>query len=271
MESGIKSKIKPILLISASDSSAAAGIQNDIRVLDDLGVPGRCAVTALTVQGDGGAGSINPADPAIILDSISTALSDAPGIGAVKVGLLGDEITAEILADPLDKIRGMGIPVVVDPVLKSSPGSILSSGDTAGAILGKILPHSAVVTPNGEELAVLGAAAGADSDDEENLVLEIMGTGTGAVLVTGGDTGQGKCVDKLYETGAGMTIFMHPRIGSSSPRGTGCTLSTAIAAHLGAGMALPDAVKLSIDYVADRIRRSAVVGNQLLLFPGRNP
>src|SRR5680860_667447 len=88
---------KPILLISASDSSAAAGMQVDLRVVQDLGATARCAVTAVTVQGNAGAISINPVDPAVIVDSINTALADAPGIGAVKVGLLGDEMTADIL------------------------------------------------------------------------------------------------------------------------------------------------------------------------------
>lgn len=271
MENGINAEIKPVLLISASDSSAAAGMQVDLRVLSELGIPARCALTALTIQGDVGARSINPAAPEVIMASIETALSDAPGIGAVKVGLLGDVATAEALSKPLSRIKSSGVPIVVDPVMKSTPGSTLSTQDPTGAILESVLPWAALATPNRDELLALCTALGKGEGDEDSKAARLMETGVGAVLVTGGDTTEDHCLDTLYEAGGSSTRFDHPRIGDRAPRGTGCALSTAVAAHLGQGLSLAESVGRSIDYVTGRIGRASMVGNQLLLFPGRRP
>jgi len=261
--------LKPILLISASDSSAAAGMQMDLRVLNDLGVGARCAITAVTVQGDGGAKGINPVDPGIILASINTALADHPGIGAVKVGLLGDVLTAQILEDPLSMIKALDIPIVVDPVMKSTTGSALSTGETVEAILEKILPRATLLTPNRDELAALGRLTGVEGGDEAKIVGKLRDKGAHAILVTGGDTDDDQCVDVLYETGGETTAIRHPRIGERTPRGTGCALSTSIAVHLGRGLSMAESVERSIEYVTVLIENAFMVGNQLLLLPGK--
>lgn len=260
---------KPVLLISASDSSASAGMQVDLRVLNDLGAPARCALTAVTVQGDGGAKSINPVDPGIIIDSINSALSDSPGIGAVKVGLLGNAPTAQALGNFLSRIRTSGVPIVVDPVMRSTPGSVLSTEDTAATILEKILPWVTLLTPNRDELEALSIVNIAGDSDEAVKVQQLMGSGSAGILVTGGDTSEEQCKDILYEADGTATDFLHPRIGERSPRGTGCALSTAIAVHLGRGKPVGEAVGLSIEYVTGLIEKAVVVGDQLLLFPGK--
>jgi hydroxymethylpyrimidine/phosphomethylpyrimidine kinase len=259
---------KPVLLISASDSSAAAGMQVDLRVLDDLGAPARCSLTAVTVQGDTGAKSINPVAPDLLRESISTALSDLPGIGAVKVGLLGESSIAAALEDLLSGIKGSDIPIVVDPVMRSTPGSVLSSEDTAAVILEKILPWTSLLTPNRDELEALSSLVCVNPGDEASRVGQLMKHRTGAILVTGGDTEDDQCVDILYEANGTKTVFEHPRIGDKAPRGTGCALSTAIAVHLGRSATMVEAVGQSIGYVTGLIERAGVVGNQLLLFPG---
>jgi len=261
---------KPVLLISASDSSSSAGMQVDLRVLDDLGVPARCALTAQTVQGDGGARSINPAAPEVILASIETALSDAPGIGAVKVGLLGNVRTARTLEKPLALIKESGIPIVIDPVMRSTPGSALSIENTAESLLGKVLPWATLVTPNRDELQALCGAPGEGETDEGLRADMLMESGAQAVLVTGGDTTEDHCLDILYESGGSSSEFPHPRIGKRAPRGTGCALSSAVAAHLGQGLSMGESIRRSIDYVTGRIAAAAMVGNQLLLFPGKS-
>jgi len=262
---------KPVLLISASDSSAAAGMQVDLRVLNDLGAPARCAITAVTVQGDDGARSIHPMDPVIILESINTALSDSPGIGAVKVGLLGNGFTAEALDGPLSELHGSGIPVVVDPVMRSTPGSALSTADTAGAILEKVLPWATLLTPNRDEFEALSVLIGTVDSDEAIKVQRLLEFGAGGILVTGGDTNEEQCTDILYEKGGTVTEFQHPRIGVRAPRGTGCAFSTAIAVYLGRGLPVSEAVRQSKEYVTGLIERAALVGDQLLLFPGKRP
>jgi len=243
-------------------------MQVDLRVLNDLGAPARCAITAVTVQGDGGVGSINPVEPGLLVDSINTALSDPPGIGAVKVGLLGDGPTAEALGNSLSRIKASGIPIVVDPVLRSTPGSALSTKGTAGAILEKVLPWTTLFTPNRDELETLSILIDAGDCDEITRVKRLRETaGAGGFLVTGGDTDQDLCTDVLYEENGTTTDFQHPRIGDRAPRGTGCALSTAIAVYLGCGMLLGEAVERSIEYVTGLIERAEMVGNQLLLFP----
>jgi len=262
---------KPVLLISASDSSASAGMQVDLRVLNDLGAPARCAITAVTVQGDKGARSINPVAPDLIIDSINTALSDPPGIGAVKVGLLGDGPTAKALDKPLSQIKSAGIPIVVDPVMRSTPGSDLSTEDTAAAILEWVLPWTTLFTPNRDELNALSTLIDELDSDEAEKASRLMGSGADGILVTGGDTDEDQCMDILYEAVGKATDFRHPRIGERAPRGTGCALSTAIAAYLGRGIPVSEAVGRSIEYVTGLIERAAMVGDQLLLFPGKGP
>jgi hydroxymethylpyrimidine/phosphomethylpyrimidine kinase len=269
MESGIDAEIKPVLLISASDSSAAAGMQVDLRVLTDLGAPARCAITAVTVQGDGGARSINPVAPDLIIDSINTALSDPPGIGSVKVGLLGDGLTAEILEDPLAVMKALDIPIVIDPVMRSTPGSDLSTEDTAAAVLEWVLPWATLLTPNRDEFHTLSTLIDTGDCEEAEKARRLMGSGANGILITGGDTDEDQCMDILYEAVGTTTDFRHPRIGERAPRGTGCALSTAIAVHLGIGIPVGEAVRRSIEYVTGLIEQAAMVGDQLLLFPGK--
>jgi hydroxymethylpyrimidine/phosphomethylpyrimidine kinase len=259
---------KPVLLISASDSSASAGMQVDLRVLQDLGNTARCAITAVTVQGNAGAISINPVDPNVILESINTALADAPGIGAVKIGLLGDEITADILEEPLTMINALDIPVVLDPVMRSTPGSALSTTATARAVVEKILPYTTLLTPNRDELHEFSILTGSADQEEAGKVRRIMESGVKAVLITGGDTDEDQCLDVLYGSDGKTTEFRHPRIGNKAPRGTGCALSTTIAVHLSRGRSMVEAVGWSVDYVTGLIEQAVAVGEQLLLLPG---
>lgn len=262
---------KPVLLISASDSSAAAGMQVDLRVLDDLGVPARCAITAVTVQGDGGARSINPVAPEILLEAVDTALTDQPGIGAVKIGLLGDERTVRILDGPLAAMKSRKIPIIVDPVMRSTPGSPLTTGDAAAAILEIVLPRATLLTPNHDEMGAIGDLTGAGDQDVAGKAVRILERGVAGILVTGGDTGEAVCTDALYEQGGAHTVFRHPKIGVKAPRGTGCALSTAIAVQMARGLPMRAAVERAIDYVTGLIGRAAAVGDQLLLFPGKKP
>ena len=263
MESGIETETRPILLISASDSSASAGMQVDLRVIQDLGALARCTLTAVTVQGNCGAISINPVDPAVIVDSINSALADAPGIGAVKVGLLGDEMTADILEEPLSTINALGIPVILDPVMRSTPGSALSTTATARTVLEKILPYTTLFTPNRNELHEFSILKGSTEQEEAGKVRSVMESGVGAVLVTGGDTDEDQCHDVLYGSDGKTTEFRHPRIGDKAPRGTGCALSTAISVHLSHGKSIVEAVGWSIDYVTGLIEQAVTVGEQL--------
>ena len=261
--------LKPVLVISASDSSGAAGMQVDIRVANDLGHPPRCALTAVTVQGEKGVLRIHPVPPDNISDSIASALSDAPGIGSVKIGLITGPDAADAVSRSLTSLEGEGIPIVLDPVLRSTPGSALSSPEAKIRLVRALLSQATVLTPNREELKELSVLAGEHRNEEEPRVNALISLGADSVLVTGGDDSPKTCVDILYRPEHPPLLLEHPRIGTRPTRGTGCTLSTALAAYLGRGMELPEAVEAAIKYVTDRIGRAFPVGNQNLLFPGK--
>lgn len=241
----------------------------DMRVADDLGASVRCAVTAVTVQGDGGARSINPVAARVLREALETAAGDPPGIGAVKVGLLPDRAAVETLSRFLAALGEEGIPVVVDPVLRSTPGSALASDDVPALYARYILPWTTLFTPNREEFGAVAALLTGGDADEKTLAEGLTGSGARAVLVTGGDSGRERCVDVLYGPAGAREVFDHPRIGEEAPRGTGCALSTALAVHLGRGETIAEAVGAAIGYVTGLIRKASTVGNQLLLFPGK--
>ena len=268
MKSGISAGIKPILLISASDSSSAAGMQVDLRVAQELGVPVRCAVTALTVQGDKGVVRIDPADPSGIELAIRTAVEDEPGIGAIKIGLLTDARVARSIASILSETMTT-VPVVVDPVVRSTSGSTMASDAVLDAFLEWILPLATLLTPNAHELEILARKAGINSDNMNERASGLLKKGAVSILLTGGDSEADPCVDILFRAGDGEPLrFSHPRITGKTPRGTGCALSTAIAVMLSKGFDLTDAVEQSINYVVGKIESSRVVGKQRMLFGG---
>ena len=261
--------LKPVLLVSASDSSGAAGMQMDLRVVNDLGHPVRCALTAVTVQGEGGLINIFPVTPNNVVQSIQSAVSDPPGIGAVKIGLITDARVGRSVAQSLLLLHKRGTPVVLDPVMKSTPGSELASDEAKRVLVKNILPLTTVVTPNRDELKELSLLSDGEPGDEENMARAVILGGAGAVLVTGGDDGGRICLDVLYRDGHAPLTFEHSKIGEGPTRGTGCAFSSALSVFLGKGIPLDEAVDSSIEYVTDRIGRASVVGNQRLLFPGK--
>jgi hydroxymethylpyrimidine/phosphomethylpyrimidine kinase len=269
MKSGINAEIKPILIISASDSSSAAGMQVDLRVLEELGFPARCAVTALTVQGDQGVLRLDPADPSAVELAILTALNDEPGIAGVKIGLLPNPEIVRFVASALSA-AAPGTPVVVDPVIRSTSGSQMADDRTVIAICDHIVPLGIYLTPNRDELTALSKAAGVNTNDRKLQAGSLIDRGAGAVLVTGGDNREDPCVDLLFtRSGGDGSPFSHPRSGGKTPRGTGCALSTALAVFLTRGLPLTEAVDRAIEYVVGKIKDSAVVGNQRMLFGGK--
>ena len=269
MESGINAEIKPVLLISASDSSGAAGMAVDIRAANDLGYPVRCAVTAVTIQGEKGLVSVLSVEPDNVACAIAAADSDPPGIAAVKIGLITEPEVARAISTALLPLADSGIPVILDPVMRSTPGSFLTTSDVKEALFHHLLPVTTVITPNRDELDELAYINGSTVCSEEKKAAALIAMGTGAVLVTGGDDGGSVCADILYTDGDEPHIFEHPRIGEGATRGTGCTLSTAIAVRMGEGLDHVEAIDSSIAYITGKIEKAKMVGNQRLLFPGK--
>lgn len=256
----------PLLIVSASDSSGAAGMQVDIRTAQALSAPVRCVLSAITVQGDAGVIHMEAVPAAIIESSFQTSTNDPPGIGAVKIGMLHGEETVREISKNVALLAAKGIPVVLDPVVRSTSGSPLISQEGTLAIVKEMLGSVTVVTPNAMELEALAIAAGFDGPELEGKAGALIASGAGSVLVTGGEGEGNMCEDILFKKGH-TESFVHPRVPGPTPRGTGCALSTAIAAGLAGGLSIDEAVKHGIDFTVDLIIRSGIVGNQRLLFP----
>jgi len=260
---------RPVLLISASDSSGAAGMQVDIRVLETLNLPLRCALTAVTVQGDDGVLDALPVSSSVIGSSIKTACEDSPGISAVKIGMLVDAPTVLTVVESLGSTVNKKIPVILDPVVRSTSGSSLVNDEGVEVVLDRLLPLCAVITPNREEALWLAAQSDVSTIDVDRAADVLLSLGAGSVLLTGGEGADEFCTDTLYTTSHSPRQFRHPRTHGPVPRGTGCALSTALAANLAIGLQLDEAVDHAIEFVVGLIEASTIMGNQRLLFPAK--
>ena len=226
-----------ILLVGGTDSSGGAGLAADIRTAAAHDVYARLAVTAVTAQTDGRVGRIETMAPAVVTEQIAVALEDRR-VSAVKIGMLGNE---PIVAAVADALAGFDGPIVLDPVIAATSGGLLLSEAGIKTTIERLLPITAVATPNLPELVILAARLGlAASEETETRARTLLDAGAGAVLVKGGH-GEGRdSVDFLYRTGHSPLRLSSPRI-TAALRGTGCTLATAIACRLAWPDTLEDA------------------------------
>ncbi|WP_419814384.1 bifunctional hydroxymethylpyrimidine kinase/phosphomethylpyrimidine kinase [Glacieibacterium sp.] len=235
--------IPRILIVAGSDSSGGAGIQADLRTIQALGGYGMTAITAVTVQNTLGVSAVHAIPPEIVAAQMQACLDDI-GADAVKIGMLGD---AALIATVAGALRGLKLPIVLDPVMVAKGGAVLLA-DEAVAALFALLPLATVVTPNTPELAAL---TGIEIEDEADVVLsaqELIGQGARAVLAKGGHMPGDEIADWLV-TRDGQTRFTSQRIETRHTHGTGCTLASAVAVGLGRGLELAEAVRIARDHV----------------------
>lgn len=234
------------LAIAGSDSGGAAGIQADLKTFSALGVYGATALTALTAQNTRGVRAIH-ALPAAFVAAQVEAVCDDLAVDAVKVGMLAD---ADIVRAIAGCIRELGLgKVVVDPVMVAASGDRLLRDDAVCALRGELLPLADLVTPNLPEAGVLlDAPPPATVEEMADAARRLVQLGCKAVLVKGGHMGGADSPD-IFHDGAGVREFTARRINTANTHGTGCTLSSAIAAHLAAGAALADAIAGARDYL----------------------
>ena len=219
-----------ILAIGGSDPSGGAGIQADIKTITMLGGYAMAAITAVTVQNTLGVTATNPLPAALVLDQIDACLEDI-GADAVKIGMLGSGETALALAARLERFDG---PVVFDPVMVATSGCVLASEEVVAAF-DRLIARATLTTPNLPELSALGGEAA--------LLARAR-----ALLIKGGHGEGAEVVDRLL-TPSGERLFSAPRLETRHTHGTGCTLASAIACGLGAGLGLEQAVARGIAYV----------------------
>ena len=285
------------LTIAGSDSGGGAGVQADLRTFAALGVYGASAITALTAQNTKGVRAVHFAPPAIVAAEIEAVLEDF-AVAAIKIGMLGGAETARAVTKALrapsprpSPASGRGgaslLPlagegggalappdegqmrafIVYDPVMAASSGGTLSGPDLIGAVKRELMPLVDCLTPNLAEAArLLGvppATSEADMTDQGRALLEL---GARAVVMKGGHLEGDEAVDLLV-TAEAVQRFAAPRIASANLHGTGCTLSSAIAAYRILGMSLLEAVGAAKAFAREAIER----GRSVALGAGAGP
>ncbi|HEX5759854.1 MAG TPA: bifunctional hydroxymethylpyrimidine kinase/phosphomethylpyrimidine kinase [Thermoanaerobaculia bacterium] len=249
-----------LLTIAGSDSGGGAGIQADLKTFAAHGAYGMSAVTALTAQNTRGVRAVQAATPELVAAQIDAVFEDL-GVDGVKIGMLAEAGIVRAVAARLRAWLGEGShpPVVLDPVMVAKSGDPLLAEDAVEAIVEELLPLATLVTPNQPELARLrGGRVGKDEAERLEAARELATRGP-AVLAKGGHVGGSEVVDLLVD-GDVVHRFAHPRLATTSDHGTGCTLSSAIAARLASGEPLAAAVGGGIEYLQGAMRAAYPLG-----------
>jgi hydroxymethylpyrimidine/phosphomethylpyrimidine kinase len=246
-----------ILIIAGSDSGGGAGVQADIKTVTMLGGHAMTAITAITAQNTLGVDDVFPL-PSDIVDSQLRSVMRDIGADAIKIGMLG---TAELATSVDDFLRwgGIGLPIVLDPVMVATSGDSLNEHGTA-AVIREMLSRVTVATPNLPELEILTGATIADAEAMERAASALAEQAGCAVLAKGGHLTGNRLVDVLARPGEPPLRWEDARIDTTSTHGTGCTLSSAIATGLGQGMGLPDAIDRGRKFVRAALRAAPGLG-----------
>ena len=241
--------------IAGSDSSGGAGIQADLKTFAALRVYGASVVTALTAQNTRGVQAIHDVPADFVAAQIDSVFSDL-AVTAVKIGMLSQVATIEAVAAGLARHAG-GILIVLDPVMVATSGDRLISEAAVDALRRHLLPLAALVTPNLPEIATLIDEPPAVSENDAVAQgRRLLARGARAVLVKGGHAAGRESVDHLMEADGRLRRFAAPRIETRNTHGTGCTLSSAVAAGLAHGLPLVEAVAQAKRYVSAAIARA---------------
>ena len=257
--------IATALTIAGSDPSGGAGIQADLKTFSALGVYGMSALTALTVQNTQGVSGVHLVPSDFVQNQIKSIFADIR-VNAIKIGMIA---TAEIASAVAETVREIASSthIVLDPVMVAKGGSPLLATDAVTALTNELLPLATIITPNLEEAAVLLKTSVAQNRVE---MLEqaqaLCSLGVKNVLLKGGHLSSPDSPDLLVGS-FGEQWFESVRIDTQNTHGTGCTLSSAVAAHLALGHSLPQAIFLSKSYVHKAIEQA----NRLNIGHGHGP
>jgi hydroxymethylpyrimidine/phosphomethylpyrimidine kinase len=231
-----------ILIIAGSDSGGGAGIQADIKTVTMLGGHAMTAITAITAQNTLGVQAVMPVPAEMVLAQIDSVVGDI-GVDAVKIGMIGSPETAHAVADRLETLA---VPIVFDPVMVATSGSVLADDATIAAF-DRLMRLASVVTPNIPELEALGG---------EEAVLS-----HGCHLVAKGGHAEGNwIVDRLLSPNGPLTHLEAKRFETQDTHGTGCTLASALACGLGAGLPIESAFRQAIRFVRIAILEAPGLG-----------
>jgi hydroxymethylpyrimidine/phosphomethylpyrimidine kinase len=245
-----------VLSIAGSDSGGGAGIQADLKTFAALGCFGMTAITAITAQNTCGVQAIHGVPPEVLRDQIDAVVEDI-GVDAVKVGMLHSPDIVRTVAQAIDR-HGLQH-VVFDPVMVATSGAKLIDDPAIAVLVAEMFPRAMLITPNLDEAALLVGRPLTSPQDMALAAAELIGRGARAVLLKGGHLAGDTVTDLLLEPGYPPLWMRAPRIHTPNTHGTGCTLSSAIAAHLGLGATLPEAVQQARAFVRQALQTGATV------------
>ena len=228
--------MKTILTIAGSDTSAGAGIQQDLKTITALGHYAVTVPTALTAQNTVGVQRVMAVPDNMLRAQLDSVLSDI-SVAAVKIGMIPNAQSARVITAAVSQLR---VPVVCDPVMLSTSGTQLMADECIDYIMQTLFPLCTLITPNlPEALRLSGLPAGSDAEAMGRRLVSMCGT---AFLLKGGHAEGRLMRDILYCPDGERHEYCSPRIDSPNLHGTGCTLSSAVAALLAEGRSLPEAV-----------------------------
>ena len=254
------------LTVAGSDPSGGAGIQADLKTFSALGAYGTAVLTALTAQNTRGVTGVHPVPAAFVGEQLRTLLDDVE-VHATKLGMLGTpEVVREVAAVLAERRPG---PVICDPVMVATSGDRLISEEAVAAVRTDLLPVADLITPNvPEAAALLDTAPVTDVEALPEQAVALLELGPRAVLLKGGHLGGDESVDVLA-TADGVRLTRRPRVTTSATHGTGCTLSSAIAALLARS---PGADWLPVvEEARDYLQRALEAGDTLGVGSGHGP
>ena len=245
-----------LLTIAGSDSGGGAGVQADLKTFAALGCFGMTAITALTAQNTTGVRAIHAVPLAMLAAQIDAVVEDI-GVDAVKIGMLHSAPTIQTVAAALDRHQLRR--VVLDPVMVATSGAALIDPSAIAALVRLMFPLALLVTPNLDEAALLVDRPLHTEADMADAARQLLAMGARAVLLKGGHLAGNTVADLLLQAGAPPLWLRAPRIDTPNTHGTGCTLSSAIAARLALGDDLAQAVHNARDFVREALAAGADV------------
>ena len=245
-----------VLSIAGSDSGGGAGVQADLKTFAALGCFGTTAITALTAQNTTGVRAIYAVPLDMLADQIDAVVEDI-GVDAVKIGMLHSAPTIETVAAALDRHHLRQ--TVLDPVMVATSGAALIDPSAIAALVRLLFPRALLVTPNLDEAAMLVGRLLHTEADMADAAQQMLDMGARAVLLKGGHRPGATVADLLLQPGTPPQWLRAPRIATTNTHGTGCTLSSAIAARLALGDGLLQAVQQARDFVRGALAAGASV------------
>ncbi|HVD47313.1 MAG TPA: bifunctional hydroxymethylpyrimidine kinase/phosphomethylpyrimidine kinase [Candidatus Limnocylindria bacterium] len=248
-------KVPVALTIAGSDSGGGAGIQADLKTFAALGVHGTSAITAITAQNTVTVTDIFEVPPSIVVAQIEAVVIDL-GVQAAKTGMLASSEIIEAVAIAIDAYR---IPnLVVDPVMIAKGGAKLLRDDAIGALLTRLLPLAAVITPNLPEAEVILGRSIRTLAERRQAAHDLVGLGPRAAVVKGGHAGDD--VTDVYWDGSEMVELPGTRVQTANTHGSGCVFSAAIAAGLAKGLDPLAAVRQAKEFISEAIEHALEIG-----------